>query len=130
MKPPERTGLNRGGYLGETIDIDHVLAEVSNLTKRNGWRSEAFLDHPQQRLIGACRPGNHGASRLYLSTGIHGDEPAGPLAGPVDAAARALVRLGYSAAQADDALRGVLASNGKQDTADLVKAALTLLAGR
>ena len=53
-----------------------------------------------------------------------------PPAGPVDAAARALVRLGYSAAQADDALRGVLASNGKQDTADLVKAALTLLAGR
>ena len=53
-----------------------------------------------------------------------------PPAGPVDAAAQALVRLGYSAAQADDALRGVLASNGKQDTADLVKAALTLLAGR
>lgn len=53
-----------------------------------------------------------------------------PPAGPVDAAAKALVRLGYSAAQADDALRGVLASNGKQDTADLVKAALTLLAGR
>ena len=47
-----------------------------------------------------------------------------------EAAARALVRLGYTAVQADDALRGVLASNGKQDTADLVKAALALLAGR
>jgi len=47
-----------------------------------------------------------------------------------EAALRALAKLGYSAAEADDAVRHVLAGNGKQATADLVKAALGYLAGR
>ena len=45
-------------------------------------------------------------------------------------AIKALMRLGYSTAEADDAVRHALASNGKRDTAELVKAALAVLAGR
>jgi Holliday junction DNA helicase RuvA len=47
-----------------------------------------------------------------------------------EGALRALVKLGYTAAEADDAVRHVLAGNGKQETAALVKAALGYLAGR
>jgi Holliday junction resolvasome RuvABC DNA-binding subunit len=47
-----------------------------------------------------------------------------------EAALRALAKLGYSPAEADDAVRHVLAGNGKQETAALVKAALGYLAGR
>jgi Holliday junction DNA helicase RuvA len=47
-----------------------------------------------------------------------------------DAATRALVRLGYSAAEADDAVRHALAADGTLDTAGLVRSALTWLTGR
>jgi holliday junction DNA helicase RuvA len=50
-----------------------------------------------------------------------------------EAATKALVRLGYTAAEADDAVRHVLAANGAggaRDTADLVKTALSFLGGR
>ena len=47
-----------------------------------------------------------------------------------DAALRALAKLGYNPAEADDAVRHVLAGNGKLETAELVKAALGYLAGR
>jgi Holliday junction DNA helicase RuvA len=47
-----------------------------------------------------------------------------------DAATKALVRLGYSAAEADDAVRRALAADGKRETGDLVRAALTFLTGR
>jgi Holliday junction DNA helicase RuvA len=47
-----------------------------------------------------------------------------------DAALRALAKLGYTPAEADDAVRHVLAGNGRQETADLVRAALTFLSGR
>ena len=45
-------------------------------------------------------------------------------------AIKALMRLGYSAAEADGAVRQALAGNGKRETADLVKAALGFLAAR
>jgi Holliday junction DNA helicase RuvA len=47
-----------------------------------------------------------------------------------DAATKALIRLGYSAPEADDAVRRALAQDGRRDTADLIKAALAFLAGR
>jgi Holliday junction DNA helicase RuvA len=47
-----------------------------------------------------------------------------------DSATRALVRLGYAAAEADDAVRRALAADGRRDTADLVRAALAYLTGR
>jgi Holliday junction DNA helicase RuvA len=53
-----------------------------------------------------------------------------PVAGPSEAAARALTSLGYSAAEADDVVRRVLAANGARDTAEIVRAALLMLGGR
>ncbi len=44
-----------------------------------------------------------------------------------DVAARALVRLGYTAAEADEAVRRALAADGKRESAELVKAALAYL---
>jgi len=59
-------------------------------------------------------------------------EPARPLtvSGPAEAAVKALVKLGYTPAEADDGVRRALAGDGKQETAALVKAALAELAGR
>lgn len=80
-----RLNRNHDGYLGETIDIVQVLAQTSAAAQRSGWTIESISVSPKLSLL-ACkrsptsvanaRPGR----RVYLSTGIHGDEPAGPLA--------------------------------------------------
>lgn len=57
-------------------------------------------------------------------------ESAAPVSSTSEAAGKALVRLGYSAAEADEAVRQALAANGTRDTADIVKAALTYLVTR
>ena len=109
-----------------------ALAMLSQLPAERIVR--AIREHDIAVLSSVSGVGKKTAERVVLELKDKTDDLKAaeklPPAGPVDAAAKALVRLGYSAAQADDALRGVLASNGKQDTADLVKAALTLLAGR
>ena len=79
----QRLGQNHGGYHGETIEIRTVLREVEAAAQQAGWFAEVFhtsegfnwlaLRRIPSRVL---RP----APRLYLSTGIHGDEPAGPLA--------------------------------------------------
>jgi Holliday junction DNA helicase RuvA len=46
-----------------------------------------------------------------------------------EVATKALVGLGYSAQAADDAVRRALAKDGRQNAADLIKAALALVAG-
>ena len=87
-----RLGKNVNGYLGERIDIAAVLADCVAAAGATGWTIEEF--HPTPRLLLAfVRSGAEAAgagigatdtgtprSRLYISTGIHGDEPAGPLA--------------------------------------------------
>jgi|ERR1051325_3719051 hypothetical protein len=86
----QRTGLtvqrlrkNISSYLGETIAIDAVLSDCVAAAREYGWGVEEIpvpskppliaLEHSSSRIT------NH-ASRIYISTGIHGDEPAGPLA--------------------------------------------------
>jgi murein peptide amidase A len=76
----QRLGKNNGAYLGESIDIQAVMAEQRDCAKAHGWSidvltAENGLQLPIFRRQ-VCRP----ALRLYISTGIHGDEPAGPLA--------------------------------------------------
>ena len=77
----ERLGKNIKGYFGETIDIQAVSRDCVEAALAHGWNVEEI--HPQPRLMhGFVRrnqtPGSH--PRVYISTGIHGDEPAGPLA--------------------------------------------------
>jgi len=77
----ERLGKNQGGYRGETIDIRTVLRDIGTAAQQHGWASESFGQQGKFNLIALHRASSripHPASRIYLSTGIHGDEPAGP----------------------------------------------------
>jgi hypothetical protein len=88
-----RLGKNIKGYSGETIDIGAIQRDCVAAAQTHGWTAEEI--HPAPRLIlgflrRATRTKQHPSSvaalrrvdapRLYISTGIHGDEPAGPLA--------------------------------------------------
>jgi len=78
-----KLGKNHGGYHGERIDIRVVLAEVKAVAAERGWSAEAFHSEEGHELLALTRPGARStkpAPRFYISTGIHGDEPAGPLA--------------------------------------------------
>jgi protein MpaA len=78
-----RQGNNHGGYFGERIDIRAVLGDIEAAAAYHGWSSETFLILEQFKLLGLSRAApvrKEAARRVYLSTGIHGDEPAGPLA--------------------------------------------------
>jgi succinylglutamate desuccinylase/aspartoacylase family protein len=77
----QRLGKNQGGYRGETIDIRAVLRDVETVARQYGWISEIFHDAEDFKLFALHRTCRAEAkqSRIYISTGIHGDEPAGPL---------------------------------------------------
>jgi hypothetical protein len=90
-----RLGKNINGYFGETIDIASVLADCAAAAREHGWNIEEI--HPAPQLLLGLRRGSLATrdsqtdlaagtrkarvvSRIYISAGIHGDEPAGPLA--------------------------------------------------
>jgi predicted deacylase len=80
-----KLGKNIGGYHGETIDIRAVLREVRAAAQLHGWTYELFYKTGDLDLFALHRPAlstknSQQSTRLYISTGIHGDEPAGPLA--------------------------------------------------
>lgn len=93
-----RLGQNIGGYHGETIDIQRVLQQIQQAvagknwvrdvmmagTPRCGVRSAQRTDPADAERAGEFlalrRPNSTARVNIYLSTGIHGDEPAGPLA--------------------------------------------------
>jgi protein MpaA len=80
----QRLGKNLGSYLGETIDLCAVLREVEIAAQKSGWHSEIFHDAGEFKLVALHRKPEAGNQkpevRIYISAGIHGDEPAGPLA--------------------------------------------------
>lgn len=78
----QKLGRNHGRYHGETIDIFAVLRDIEAAATQHRWSAETFHAAGEFRWL-ALRRGPRitpPASRIYLSTGIHGDEPAGPLA--------------------------------------------------
>ncbi len=101
---PRRLGKNVNGYLGETIEIAAVLRDCVAAARAHRWEVEeipvvpgsnllAFTRcaRPEKRTSSPAQQGSEPAAnaeapiarnrpRVYLSTGIHGDEPAGPLA--------------------------------------------------
>ncbi len=101
--------------------------------------------HPGERLVRSIRErdiaalvavpgvGKKTAERLVVEladkTGDLEAGPAEPVSSASDAATKALIRLGYGAPEADDAVRRALAQDGRRDTAELLKAALAFLAG-
>ncbi|MBI3870517.1 MAG: M14 family metallocarboxypeptidase [Verrucomicrobia bacterium] len=81
---PRKRGLNRGGYHGERIDVWSTLAQIDHEAQRRGWEVTP-LNTPPDAYLPAYRRTRAGAARnVYISAGIHGDEPAG---------LRAIVRL-------------------------------------
>ena len=81
----QRLGRNIKRYSGETIDIHDVLGDCVAAARAGGWEVEEICAAPK-RMLGLIRRAPPGAAsarqrrRVYLSSGIHGDEPAGPLA--------------------------------------------------
>lgn len=85
IPPVQRLGKNHGAYYGERIDIRAVLREIKIAARQHGWSSDIFhtsAGFDWLALHRAPDPANRLVSpvRVYISTGIHGDEPAGPLA--------------------------------------------------
>jgi hypothetical protein len=80
----QKLGKNHGGYHGETIDIRAVLRGVEIAAQPHGWSLEIFHEQGDFKWLALKRrPGvrrQESGVRIYISTGIHGDEPAGPLA--------------------------------------------------
>ena len=81
----EKLGKNQGGYHGETIDVRAALGHIETAARRHGWSVEVIGQQGEFSLLALHRPPPstrtpHSAFRIYLSTGIHGDEPAGPQA--------------------------------------------------
>jgi protein MpaA len=81
----QKLGKNSGRYHGETVDIRRVLGDIKSAAQRHGWTAETFGSQGEFRLLALHRrprasTGAPSAPRVYLSSGIHGDEPAGPSA--------------------------------------------------
>jgi len=81
----QRLGKNLGSYLGEKIDIHSVLRDIESAAQQHGWTLEAFHQSPEFKLLALRRQplsirNPQSTIRIYLSAGIHGDEPASPLA--------------------------------------------------
>ena len=81
----QRLGKNHCGYHGQTIDIRTVLRETEAAAKNQGWSSEIFHQASEFNWVALRRRSlstltSQPSARVYLSAGIHGDEPAGPLA--------------------------------------------------
>lgn len=81
----QRLGKNVNRYLGETVDIRALLRDVETAAHQHGWASEVFFQNHELKLVALHHPPrSHETSdaprRVYISAGIHGDEPASPLA--------------------------------------------------
>lgn len=58
------------------MDIESYFKLLTEVAGSNGWN----LKGSPETLVWLHRPGPAGAGKLYVSAGIHGDEPAGPWA--------------------------------------------------
>ena len=81
----QRSGKNIGGYRGEAINIQKVLQDIEREISNKQWVCDRVrlaaetASHPVD-FLAYRRALATAKNRIYLSTGIHGDEPAGPLA--------------------------------------------------
>ena len=73
-------GLNDGCYRGDRIDIESVLADCLAAAEAHGWNTHWLETENDLRLLTLHRAPENIRRRVYLSSGIHGDEPAAPLA--------------------------------------------------
>src|SRR3989442_978092 len=76
----QRLARNIGGYKGETIDVHSVLREIDALAHQTGWEAEPIIVSENISVPAYRKIASLSEKHLYISAGIHGDEPAGPLA--------------------------------------------------
>lgn len=78
-----RLGRNHNGYFGETVEIDRLLCDCRAQATDKGWAVEELGAAPGLSLLTFRRLAGLKSQtpvRVYISAGIHGDEPAGPVA--------------------------------------------------
>lgn len=76
----QRSGLNIGAYKGETINITQVLCDIEQLAATTGWERDPIRISEKNLVPAFRRLPAKSRKQIYISSGIHGDEPAGPLA--------------------------------------------------
>ena len=110
-----------------------ALAMLSQLSSERIVR--AIRENDLAALSSVSGVGKKTAERLVLELKDKTDDLGSGVRGPgpvtgAEAAIKALIRLGYTPAEADEGVRQALAANGKRETADVVKAALAYLSNR
>ena len=78
-----RLGGNHNGYNGERIDIRAIIEDCESAARAHGWqvdRIDASLEMVLPAFFRPSAESGHRPLNLYISAGIHGDEPATPLA--------------------------------------------------
>src|SRR5262245_10382201 len=76
----QKLGKNISSYQGEAIHVAAVLSETRQAALRAGWTFESVAVPGGIELHTWHLVPPEPRRRVYLSAGIHGDEPAGPLA--------------------------------------------------
>jgi hypothetical protein len=80
----QRLGQNHGGYHGERIDIGAILERIKRAAPARGWRRTDSPRPPSPArpvdFLAYERPAPNERLRVCISAGIHGDEPASPVA--------------------------------------------------
>lgn len=76
----QRLGKNQGGYFGERINVQNVLHDFEAVAREFNWTKETFHGEGEFKWLALKHSTPRAKFRVYISTGIHGDEPAGPLA--------------------------------------------------
>lgn len=67
-------------YLGEKISVKPLLEEIHHTATERDFSVETLATFEGFPLLAMERLGQPDAPSIYVSAGIHGDEPAGPLA--------------------------------------------------
>jgi len=84
-----RLGKNINGYFGENIDLATVLGDCVEVARAHHWSAEEIATPQKRNLLALSSDSGIDSEKtqrpdrpfhIYISAGIHGDEPAGPLA--------------------------------------------------
>ncbi len=67
-------------YLGKRIEVEPLLADLRRAAKESGFAVKTLAEIDGLPLLALERCGEMASPSIYLSAGIHGDEPAGPMA--------------------------------------------------
>lgn len=81
----QRLGKNIDRYAGETVDICATLRDIEAAAQSHGWERAIFHKTDEYEWVAyhrlpIARDASKRAAQIYISSGIHGDEPAGLLA--------------------------------------------------